>query len=452
MLGEICRAGLVGAPCTTSTDCDVLPGDGLCLPEECDPPSSETCNNQIDDDGDLLIDCADPECQTVGLTTCGETCELVPPCGRIRRDPAQIKFDDLPKLDFFKLHGRVPIDPLSIVVEDIGFAVILSNINGTIYEATVTPAQLVDKAPKQRWKYKNNEAKDGLDPPGPQQGLARVRMKVRQIDGVDFLTFGIKAYSDFSAATDAQMSSQVYMAGEVSILSAIPDERNTHWRLRLKDFPPCDALVQHSRRGDPLDEPVKTHRDDRGRAGRRQSGAKGRQGSRSVQQRYHGGDDRHLAELDADVEGEQRRQHTGALPHSQLHQHAGEAEAVNQAEREGQRDRLRRPNPGSEIACRHVYDRRRDGRLDDGRWKIRETEHRRRQGQRVSDGECRDQAHDDGRRARGQQQREQEQKVIVARDDVLDAENHHRADSGRHGPRDAHARDDERGGVGAQQT
>ena len=49
----------------------------------------EICNNGIDDDGDGLIDCFDPDCTCTGqcddfyYTTCNADCAFLPPCGQI---------------------------------------------------------------------------------------------------------------------------------------------------------------------------------------------------------------------------------------------------------------------------------------------------------------------------------------------------------------------------------
>ena len=236
---SICSAGIVGAACGTNADCDVLGGDGVCFVEECEPPGPETCNNGIDDDGDGFIDCADVDCQS-SQETCGANCQLVPPCGCIFRDPAFVKLYQPPWLDYFKLHGRLLVDPGMIVPEDVGFRVILSNANGVIYDANLPPAELRDFSPKLRWVYKNNLAKDGADPVTPWQGLSRVKMKVRRIQGVEFLAFKIKSYGDYDLATLPEMTTQVYTAGGVSSLTASWRPTKSGFKLTQKDYPPCE--------------------------------------------------------------------------------------------------------------------------------------------------------------------------------------------------------------------
>ncbi|MBK8556840.1 MAG: hypothetical protein IPL65_14175 [Lewinellaceae bacterium] len=49
----------------------------------------ENCTNGIDDDGDGLIDCFDPDCTCTGqcdqfyYNTCGGDCSYVPPCTQL---------------------------------------------------------------------------------------------------------------------------------------------------------------------------------------------------------------------------------------------------------------------------------------------------------------------------------------------------------------------------------
>lgn len=56
--------------CTNGIDDN---GDGLvdCADPDCPPCSSEVCNNGVDDDGDGLVDCDDPDCFGIG---CPEVC------------------------------------------------------------------------------------------------------------------------------------------------------------------------------------------------------------------------------------------------------------------------------------------------------------------------------------------------------------------------------------------
>jgi hypothetical protein len=237
---SICQAGLVGAPCSTDADCDVVPGDGVCFIEECDPPNSEVCNNLVDDDGDGLVDCIDPDCETGDLQTCSDNCELVNACKCIADDPAVIKFGKNGKLDFLRIHGRVlgelsDFDPLND-----GFGFHLGNADGTIYTAMLPGSELIPRS-FDRWKYKNKLAKTGADAAGPWKGLFQVALRHRVIDGLPFLTFKIKAWGpDFDlTATLAEMTTQVTGFDDAAFLTATWRQKKNGWLLRRGDFPPC---------------------------------------------------------------------------------------------------------------------------------------------------------------------------------------------------------------------
>jgi hypothetical protein len=237
---SICSQGLVGAPCSTDADCDVAPGDGVCIVEECDPPNSEVCNNMVDDDGDGLLDCVDPDCETNGAQTCGDTCEFVNGCKCVEDDPAIIKFGKSGKLDFLKIHGRVMVALADVDPLVTGFGFHLGNANGTIYQADLPGSELIPRS-FDRWKYKNKSAKAGADANTSWKGLFQVGLRHRIIDGVPFLTFKIKAYGpDFDlTATLAEMTTQVYGFDDAAFLTATWRQKKSGWLLRRGDFPPC---------------------------------------------------------------------------------------------------------------------------------------------------------------------------------------------------------------------
>ncbi|MFN2427352.1 MAG: hypothetical protein ABR587_13000, partial [Candidatus Binatia bacterium] len=147
-----CNDGLV---CTTdscveqSDKCLYLLNGGLCgngvvdpaCGEQCDGNDGEICNNEIDDDGDGLVDCQDPDCAEGQLPTCDEDCQLVPPCRPLIRDPAVISWGVSEERSSgprgtFSFHGRImsntPIDPRTG-----GFVLTLRNANGEIYSASL---------------------------------------------------------------------------------------------------------------------------------------------------------------------------------------------------------------------------------------------------------------------------------------------------------------------------
>jgi hypothetical protein len=221
-IGElICVGGTLGASCAMNADCDDVGEDGVCIAQTCQP-SPEICNNRDDDDGDGLVDCLDPDCSEATVPTCSETCEDVNPCKCIDKDPAKIKFKKAPKLDFFKIHARVAIPLADIDPVGTGFGIHLSNTNGIIYEAFIPGSAIVAKT-FHRWQYKNRDAKKDLDPANSYKGLFRLGLRYRNIKGVDFLTFRVQAYGDFSIAQDealSLMTTQVYGFNHVAILTA----------------------------------------------------------------------------------------------------------------------------------------------------------------------------------------------------------------------------------------
>lgn len=121
---------------------------------------------------------------------------------------------------------------------------------------------------------------------------------------------------------------------------------------------------------------------------------------------------------------------------SQVGQHAGEAEAVNQAEGEGEQ-----PAAGArdddQIVERSDDDRRRDRRLDPSRWQLYDVPRGERKGDRVGERKRGDHLGDipesvpetfgtrpcsvDADQDRRQEQRQQEQKVIETEPDMPDA-------------------------------
>ncbi len=234
----ICTAGLIGNGCVNDSDCDVAGGDGVCGVEQCDPPSSEVCNNIMDDDGDGLVDCADPDCSEAVGPTCGETCQFVNECKCVGRDPATIKMKDAPKLDKFKMHARVDVPVSEIDPLTNGFGIHLSNANGVIYQAQM-PGNILEVRTFMRWQYKNKLAKKGLDAAGPYKGVFRLGLRYRNIDGIDFLTFRLQVFADLSAATLPDMITQVYGFDDVASLPATWNQKGSGWSLHQKDYEPC---------------------------------------------------------------------------------------------------------------------------------------------------------------------------------------------------------------------
>ena len=233
--GDLCSPEsrcIAGACEPFGTLCGDLTLDLLCG-ESCDPPNGEICNTPFDEDGDGLISCEDPDCcQLATGPTCGADCQLVPPCQPILQDPSVIRFDKVGTRDFFKIYGRIPISlPINVNPVDDGFSVVLTNSNGVIYSATLGPNDLVDRG-RNRYLFKDKTAKIG---PGFRNGLASVSVRIRKIAGQWLYTFRLKAYGDFSAATEPFMTTQIIAGDYVGILPVNWTPTRRGWILRVRD-------------------------------------------------------------------------------------------------------------------------------------------------------------------------------------------------------------------------
>ncbi len=213
------------------TDASTNPtcGDGIINgADQCDPPSAETCTNGVDDNGDNLIDCADPLC-AFPATSCDGNCQLTTACLPILDDPAKLTWE------YVKIHGRfvpdTPVDP-----ENEGFTFMLSNANGLIYRAELFAADLRVAGGKstKRWKFRDKLAKRGM---GSRKGLSTISMKTRnEPDGSVSYPFKVKAYGDMSNATVALMTTQISVGDDVSFVTAEWKGKPGHWRLYKSQF------------------------------------------------------------------------------------------------------------------------------------------------------------------------------------------------------------------------
>ena len=143
-------------------------------------------------------------------------------------------------------------------------------------------------------------------------------------------------------------------------------------------------------------------------------------------QRQEGADEDQLADLDTDVEHEQRGRN-GGLRQADLLQRAGEAEAVQQAETEGDDPGRARGQAGPAVQAvqdlhRDEGDRQRDDGLDRRAGHLHPAERGGDQRDAVGDREGRDRRQDAFAAAHDQQQGQHEQQVVDAAEDVLDAE------------------------------
>ncbi len=66
-----CSQGNVGASCSTDAECDVTPGDGVCVHEECDPGAAQLCTGDpVCSNACLFETCGN------GVQECAEACDL----------------------------------------------------------------------------------------------------------------------------------------------------------------------------------------------------------------------------------------------------------------------------------------------------------------------------------------------------------------------------------------
>jgi hypothetical protein len=198
--------------------------------EECDPPNGEICNNLVDDDADLLVDCEDPDCAPLSQETCGADCMLVEPCQPIENDPATIRFDD-DGLDSFWIHGRFKLQSVMDPSAE-GFGVSLSNAGGPVYRATIDPEQF--QRANGRYVFRDAGARRGEVPTAG--GLYSAGIRLRKFRGIDYLVFRLRAYADFSAATESRMTTGIVVGNDVGSLTADWVATRTGWRLSQRDY------------------------------------------------------------------------------------------------------------------------------------------------------------------------------------------------------------------------
>jgi len=189
----------------------------------------------MDDDGDMLIDCDDPDCEPLTQPSCDDACQEVPPCQPIEDDPAIIRFSNNPeRLDYFKIHGRFRLASGQMFPDVENFGILVTNADGIVYRGALDPGLLTKKAGgKGRFKFRDRLAKKGL---GTSDGLSRVSIRPRTFSGVDYLVFSVRSYDDLSAATMADMTTQVVLGNDVGSLSATWTERPNGWRLSVSSF------------------------------------------------------------------------------------------------------------------------------------------------------------------------------------------------------------------------
>jgi hypothetical protein len=219
-----------------------LCGDGeITGSEQCDPPATagtfEDCNNNVDDDGDGLVDCRDPDCAPgARLPVCDEGCTEDLVCTKFEKDPGIIRYDRNGGHDFLSLHGRFPLLPGKEALAE-GFTFELANEYGAIYRAFLDLGQLKGNASGTRYRFVDKTAKLlGQESPSGAGGLFKVGLILRTYNNQPYVSFRVRAYGDFSFATRIVMTTQLATGTAVGSLTApwIPNKRG--WKLPLTNF------------------------------------------------------------------------------------------------------------------------------------------------------------------------------------------------------------------------
>jgi cysteine-rich repeat protein len=182
-------------------DGNVADGDGCSVTCQL----QEICHDLLDNDGDSLIDCEDPDC---------------PICEQILKDPAAIKFRNAPKQDFLHVNGGViPLTPISPATETTGF--LLDNAEGVLFRQILPPGAMVPQgAVKLRFLDKAAKSLGGLN-----------RFQLYLKGGIWHVS--VFAYGDLGAATVPTMATQVLIGDDSFIYKATWTQTKHGWKLEF---------------------------------------------------------------------------------------------------------------------------------------------------------------------------------------------------------------------------
>ncbi len=207
--------------------------------EECDPPqiagTFEDCNNLVDDDGDGIVDCSDPDCfPNARLSICDEDCTLDLVCEKFRKDPGVIRYNKKGGPDRLSLHGRFLLETDTDPMVE-GFVFEIGNELGAVYRAFLGFGELTGDASGTRYRFKDKTARV-LGEASPSGGLYKVSLIRRTIGGEPFMSFRVRAYGNFKAATKVTMTTQLVLGSAVGSLTADWTASKRKWKLPLIDF------------------------------------------------------------------------------------------------------------------------------------------------------------------------------------------------------------------------
>jgi len=146
-------------------------------------------------------------------------------CSRVDRDPAKIRFARKEgQLDFLTVHGRFAVQREADPSAD-GFEVILMNEHGIIYYGMLLPGEMGPKG--QKYEYKDKSAKTT-------GGIFLARVKYKLVKGELNMKFRIKAYGDFSSATETDMTFRVSVGDVGGFQRADWTQKKNGWVLFFK--------------------------------------------------------------------------------------------------------------------------------------------------------------------------------------------------------------------------
>jgi hypothetical protein len=160
----------------------------------------------VDNDCDLLVDCADSDCDSM------------PPCPIAKKDPTDIRYT--PGLDRLRSKAVLEMAPVDLSTVDVG--ILVSDPSKVLYQVEIPGSALVSSGGGQFFRYRNNAARTA-------GGLYSLKIKKQRRS--DAYSFSTTSYADLSAATDARMRVQFYVGEKVFITLDIPWTRTpSGWR------------------------------------------------------------------------------------------------------------------------------------------------------------------------------------------------------------------------------
>jgi hypothetical protein len=170
--------------------------------DDCAEPVGEVCSNLVDDDGDGLSDCLDPDCTPEGTDfVCGPEGRLVPACQPLLDDPAAMEFRTRQNLDKVKVAGRsVPLTEMDPVVDTVIFST--SNINGPVYSQQIHPGSFIPNTKFTKWKYVLKRTGS------PMIYVFKIRKRYNKVTGDTEFILKVKAEGNLDIANPLVMTGQ----------------------------------------------------------------------------------------------------------------------------------------------------------------------------------------------------------------------------------------------------